>query len=125
MVKLNHVTVGATDMQRAQRFYESLGLRLIVRTDSYLRFECPEDGSTYSVDRVAVVPANEQVTIYFETPDLDAEYQRLSGAGIVFDQAPQTMPWLWREARLRDPDGHRLCLFHAGEARQHPPWRLS
>jgi hypothetical protein len=25
---------------------------------------------------------------------------------------------------MRDPDGHRLRLFHAGEKRKHPPWRL-
>ena len=37
---------------------------------------------------------------------------------------PMDMSWLWREARLADPDGHRLCLFHAGENRKHPPWRL-
>jgi hypothetical protein len=34
------------------------------------------------------------------------------------------MPWLWREARLRDPDGHRVCLYRAGQNRKNPPWRL-
>ena len=28
--------------------------------------------------------------------------------GILIDQSPQDMPWLWREARLTDPDGHLL-----------------
>jgi hypothetical protein len=33
-------------------------------------------------------------------------------------------PWLWREATLLDPSGHRLCLFQAGRYRRDPPWRL-
>jgi hypothetical protein len=25
---------------------------------------------------------------------------------------------------LRDPDGNILCLYHAGDNRRNPPWRL-
>jgi len=28
-------------------------------------------------------------------------------------------------APLRDPDGNELCLYHAGENRRFPPWRLA
>jgi uncharacterized glyoxalase superfamily protein PhnB len=69
-------------------------------------------------------PADTALTVYFETDRIDAEYARLVQAGVLFDQGPADMPWLWREARLRDPDGHRLCLYHAGENRKDPPWRL-
>jgi hydroxymethylpyrimidine/phosphomethylpyrimidine kinase len=31
---------------------------------------------------------------------------------------------MWREARLRDPDGNIIFLYHAGEARRFPPWRI-
>ena len=34
------------------------------------------------------------------------------------------MPYLWREARLRDPDGHDVRLYFAGENRLNPPWRM-
>ncbi|OXR40665.1 hypothetical protein B7C42_07223 [Nocardia cerradoensis] len=123
-MRLNQVTVGSTDLERSERFYRLLGLRLIVENDHYLRFECPAGESTFSVERVETVPADEEITLYFETDDLDGEYRRLSDAGIAFDQSPANMPWLWREARLRDPDGHRLCLFHAAGNRRNPPWRL-
>ena len=66
----------------------------------------------------------EQVTVYFECDEIDDEYKRLRGAGAEFEHPPTDMPWLWREARLRDPDGHRLCIFRAGENRKNPPWRL-
>jgi catechol 2,3-dioxygenase-like lactoylglutathione lyase family enzyme len=61
-VRLNQVMVGMTDVPRAEAFYTLLGLRVIVREDHYLCFECP--------------------------------------------------------------DGHHLCLFHAGDNRRHPPWRV-
>jgi hydroxymethylpyrimidine/phosphomethylpyrimidine kinase len=31
---------------------------------------------------------------------------------------------MWREARLRDPDGNIIFLYKAGEARRFPPWRM-
>ena len=123
-MRLNQVTVGSTDVPRSRRFYELLGLRLIVESDHYLRFACPDGDSTFSVDLVEAVPPGEEVTVYFETDDLDAVHTRLTAAGLTFDRPPEDMPWLWREARLRDPDGHRICVFHAGVNRLDPPWRL-
>ena len=38
--------------------------------------------------------------------------------------APVEQPWLWREARLTDPAGNRLCLYQADENRRFPPWRI-
>ncbi len=124
-MRLNQITVGATDLARSERFYLLLGLRLIVKTDDYLRFECPSGEGTFSVEHVDAVPADEKVTIYFETGDLDDECKRLQEATVKFDHMPADMPWLWREARLRDPDGHHLCLFDAGDNRRNPPWRLN
>ena len=124
-MRLNQVTIGAEDLSKSEQFYGTLGLRLIVKDDHYLRFECPEGGSTFSVELVGSAPRDEQVTIYFESDDLDGLCDRLVTEGIPIDQGPQDMPWLWREARLVDPDGHQLCLFSAGENRQNPPWRIS
>jgi hypothetical protein len=55
---------------------------------------------------------------------MDAEVQRMLAAGFEFTQLPRDERWLWREARLNDPDGNVLCLFWAGEARKNPPWKL-
>jgi catechol 2,3-dioxygenase-like lactoylglutathione lyase family enzyme len=124
-MRLNQATVGAVDLARSEEFYLTLGLRLIVKDQHYLRFECPEGDSTFSVELVGSVPRGEQVTVYFESDDLDGLCDRLITAGLPVDQTPQDMPWLWREARLADPDGHTLCLFSAGEHRRYPPWRIS
>jgi hypothetical protein len=34
------------------------------------------------------------------------------------------MHYLWREARLRDPDGHDIRLYVSNGHRLNPPWRL-
>ncbi len=123
-VRLNQVTVGSTDLARAESFYETLGLRIIVRSDHYLRFECPEGDSTFSVELVESVPDHEQVTVYFECDELDTLCDRLTNHGVRLESDPTDRAWLWREAQVRDPDGHRICLFRAGENRRFPPWRL-
>lgn len=69
---LYQVTIGSTDLHRSERFYRALGLELIVKDDKYLRFACPEGQSTFSVERVDVVPDGEQVTVCFEHSDLDS-----------------------------------------------------
>jgi len=45
-MRLNQVTVAATSIPESIAFYETLGLKLIVRADHYARFELPEGGST-------------------------------------------------------------------------------
>ena len=52
------------------------------------------------------------------------QFTRLQQQGIKFDLEPTDQRWGWREAHLRDPDGNRLILFHAGEFRKNPPWRV-
>jgi hypothetical protein len=37
---------------------------------------------------------------------------------------PNNKSWLWREARLKDPDNNQLILYYAGINRQNPPWRI-
>jgi catechol 2,3-dioxygenase-like lactoylglutathione lyase family enzyme len=123
-MNLNQVTIGSTDLPRSEAFYRMLGLELIVKDDHYLRFECPDGHSTFSVDLVDEVADTESVTVYFEDSEIDSVVERLERSGIVFEHPPTDMPWMWREARLRDPDGHRLCIFHGGENRVNPPWRI-
>jgi catechol 2,3-dioxygenase-like lactoylglutathione lyase family enzyme len=123
-MRLNQVTVTATDLARSIGFYEQLGLKLIVRSEHYARFELPEGGSTFSLHAAPEGPGDNAPVIYFECDDLDAVHARLAAAGVAFDLAPTDQSWLWREAHLRDPAGNALILYFAGENRTHPPWRI-
>jgi catechol 2,3-dioxygenase-like lactoylglutathione lyase family enzyme len=124
-MRLNQVTVASRDVARAAAFYEALGLELIVRDlPSYVRFRCPDGDSTFSVELDVDTVGGGGTTVYFECDDLDARVIRLKALGIAFECDPVDQPWLWREARLRDPDGNWLCLFKAGTNRLDPPWRI-
>ena len=123
-MNLNQVTVLVSDLQASVRFYKTLGLQQIVDSPHYARFECPDGEATFSlhISDSPVTPSS--TVIYFETWQLDERVFELEQKGIGFDSQPEDMPWEWREARLKDPDGHPLCLFRAGEYRKNPPWRI-
>jgi catechol 2,3-dioxygenase-like lactoylglutathione lyase family enzyme len=121
-MNLNQVTLESSNIGRSVAFYRRLGLELFVLSDHYARLLCP-GGATFSV-HLAETPSCGGALIYFECEDLDARCERLTAEGVVFDSPPTDQRWLWREARLSDPDGNRLCLYWAGENRVNPPWRV-
>jgi catechol 2,3-dioxygenase-like lactoylglutathione lyase family enzyme len=124
-MRLNQVTLPATDVPRSVDFYTRLGLIQIVGGGKdYARFECPDGNSTFSIHRVDKVLTPNAVTVYFECDDLDEKVEHLRELGVEFISGPEDMRWLWREARTHDPDGNEICLFYAGENRKFPPWRL-
>ncbi|HEY0016140.1 MAG TPA: VOC family protein [Longimicrobium sp.] len=124
-MNLNQVTLPALDMAASVAFYRGMGFRQIVDAPHYARFECPEGGATFSVHRVDEAPVNPGVVIYFESDRLDALVEELQREGFAFAQLPRDERWLWREARICDPTGNTICLYHAGENRRNPPWRVS
>ena len=126
-MRLNHVTVAVSDVERSVDFYKRLGLRQIVANyPHYARFVCPDGDSTFSL---AALPSGAELpppstTVHFECDDLDRTVEALKAKGFAFEQDPIDQPYLWREAILEDPDGNVIFLFHAGKNRLDPPWRL-
>lgn len=124
-MELNQVTVPCTDYAASVAFYQKLGLRLIVDSPPrYARFES-RAGSTLSIHAADSVLESSGITIYFEVDDVDATVRELQGNGLEFDAEPVDQRWLWREAFLSDPAGNVICIFHGGENRRNPPWRVS
>ncbi len=125
---LNQVTLPSIDVPTSMAFYARLGLRLVVDSaPRYVRFALPTGRATLSLHEAASVTQPTGVVIYFESAsaaELDARCADLAGDGIVFDQLPRDEAWGWREARLRDPDGHVVCLYFAGSYRHDPPWKV-
>jgi catechol 2,3-dioxygenase-like lactoylglutathione lyase family enzyme len=121
---LNQITIYTRKSAEMADFYLWLGLRLIVDSlPRYARFECPDGETTLSI-HAADEEYRSGIVIYFECDDLDSKVSELKAHGAVFEQDPIDQSWLWREAYLRDPDGNRICLYHAGENRKNPRWRL-
>jgi catechol 2,3-dioxygenase-like lactoylglutathione lyase family enzyme len=124
-MNLNQVTVPSLNVQEAILFYQKLGLELIVEAlPHYARFECAQGDATFSIHLVPELPEGHGVMVYFEMEELDERVDALLQLGIRFEALPQDKSWLWREARLKDPDGNQLVLYHAGHNRKNPPWRI-
>lgn len=125
VVRLNQVTLPCIDYDASVDFYERLGHRLIVASPPrYARFETAA-GTTFSLHAASASEISDAYVIYFEIDDVDAEIERLRTLGFDIESEPRDQRWLWREAYLRDPAGNRICLYHGGENRRFPPWRVT
>jgi catechol 2,3-dioxygenase-like lactoylglutathione lyase family enzyme len=120
-MRLAHATLLVSDIPRSKRFYSDLGFRLLVDDVHYARFQVGDTPTTLSIHAHPgpISPAAE-IGILFDSPaDLDHFAATLPDAPVPVDQ-----PWLWREVRVTDPDGHRLLFVFAGENHLDPPWRV-
>lgn len=124
-MNLNQVTLAAIDLDASVKFYQLLGLTLIVDTPHYARFECPNGDSTFSLHKAEPPMAEPSFLIYFECENLDQTVTEIQEKGISFSKEPTDESWLWREARLSDPSGNPICLFWGAENRKNPPWRVN
>ena len=121
-IDFNHVLIYVRNVQRAIGFYrDRLGFELIEENEDYARLRSPGSKSTIGLHKlsghVTSLPSQEGVRLYFEAKDLDELCKKLASEGVKIDQMPADMPWGWRHAYLRDPDGHELSFYWAGEKR--------
>jgi catechol 2,3-dioxygenase-like lactoylglutathione lyase family enzyme len=124
-MRLNHVTLIVTDFDRSSAFYRLLGLVPVVHEPPrYARFHCPETDETLSIEVTGDPPAPSRAQLYFECRELDRTVAELEARGVTFALRPTDMDYLWREARLHDPDGHDIRLYNAGDNRLNPPWKV-
>ncbi|PTM04561.1 MAG: glyoxalase/bleomycin resistance/extradiol dioxygenase family protein [Bacteroidetes bacterium] len=125
-MNLNQVTISSLDVIRSTEFYTTLGLKLIVDAlPRYVRFECPDGDSTFSIHSVDTLPDGNKITLYFEVDNLSETVSELKQKGITFNTEITEQPWLWTDVNLNDPDGHRITIFNAGKNRKNPPWRIN
>lgn len=129
-IRLNQITLGATNMAASVLFYQGLGLTLIVDSaPRYVRFEfpAPPDGgepATLSLHEVSTnwKPPQDWPLIYFELDDVDAFIAEKNLKPLA---APEMKSYAWREADVIDPSGNRIRLYTAGKARRFPDWRVN
>ncbi len=124
-MRLNHVTLAVADVETSANFYRRMGLRQIVESyPDYARFVAAEGDTTLSLQAVEGPSLAPSASIHFEVNDVDTVVAALKTASFSFQSDPVDQPYLWREAALLDPDGHRVFIYHAGKNRLDPPWRL-
>lgn len=107
---LSAITLVTRDMQRAVRFYQTLGLTL--------RYGGPQEaftsfaigGSFLNLIAEAHEPVSGWGRVIIYVSDVDALHRKLMAAGIKPSFAPRDAPWNERYFHVSDPDGHELSF---------------
>jgi catechol 2,3-dioxygenase-like lactoylglutathione lyase family enzyme len=124
-IEFNHALIYVSDLKRALNFYRDLlGFQAIEEEVGYARLRSGKGTSTLGLHvftkEVSSIPSQEGVRLYFEVENLDEHCKELASKGVKFEKLPEDMPWGWRHAYLKDPDGHPISLFRAGNKRLEP-----
>ena len=116
-MRLNCVNIATTNMAEMKTFYS-----LLLRAEGYQR---TPGRCELSADNVTIVlthtdiktPVNPDCCgLEFYVDDVDAEYIRLTQAGIIAENEPVTLPWQYRYFAVKDPDGNHIDLVqYVGE----------
>ncbi|MBI3665818.1 MAG: VOC family protein [Acidobacteria bacterium] len=114
------------DVAQAVYFYvDLLGFRLIEQVGHggmlvYARIRSPRGSSTLALHLLEpgkTLPVDDAVRLYFEVRNVGAMCKKLQATGVKLLGEPKVMPWGWKHAYLKDPDGHELSLYWAGPKR--------
>ncbi len=113
--RLANVTIWSHDLTNLLPFYrDTLGLKVAMQGERFVAFGEREDeaglglGSHSEVKGSASDPYRHMVG--FESDDLDADYRRLTAAGVEFIESPTEYDGM-RIATLKDPEGNLVQLF--------------
>lgn len=120
---LNQLTIPVSNVALSLPFYQGFGLKAIVISEHYARLFEAKSGTTLSLMKTAGEIVNPTV-IYFETENVTNTVNDLLSKGYTFYEMPTQKSWLWEEAHLKDRDGNTICIYHAGENRLNPPWKV-
>jgi hypothetical protein len=117
-VKINLITIRSSDIERAIRFYETLGLHFRKHAHGGgPEHYCSEDAGL--VFEIYPLTRGTQPTVDtrlgFSVNSLDDAVLRLTAAGARVLAPPADSPW-GRRAVLADFDGHRIELTAQGAA---------
>jgi catechol 2,3-dioxygenase-like lactoylglutathione lyase family enzyme len=122
----NHAMIYVQRIEPALRFYrDRLGFRLIESfrwkgRAVYARLRAPRGNSSIALHLPEGKDApntRSGIRLYFEVKNLEQLCARLKRAGVKFSQMPKRMPWGWKHAYLKDPEGYELSLYWAGPKR--------
>jgi lactoylglutathione lyase len=116
--RVDYLILYVRDLDRAVAFYaDVVGLPLRLRRSGYAEFATDNlKFALYQRDRLPGLlgaeaagrgPAGETL---FLVEDVDAEAERLRGAGLTILSGPSDRPWGHRTVHLLDPDGNVVEL---------------
>lgn len=106
---ISAVTLYTTDMARAVRFYEALGMARCYG-DNTAPFSSFRAGSGYMNIALGQPPERPWGRAILYVADVDAMYARVLAAGYTTITTPADAVWGERYFHVRDPDGNELSF---------------
>lgn len=116
LMRMKDLVVYVRDVSRSLEFYEGrLGFKTVeLGLPDYATVVDPDGETTICLHRGSSerpATGKDGAWLYIELGGLDTVCEELAGRGVEFEQMPEDMPWGWRHAYLRDPDGQLLSLY--------------
>lgn len=119
-MKFASVRLITEDVDRLARFYE-LVTGIVPSRPVPIFAEFVTEAGTLAIGSSTTLPLfpgtglevahNLSAIVEFQTADVDADHERLRGAGVEILQTPTDMPWGNRALMVADPDGNRVNLY--------------
>jgi catechol 2,3-dioxygenase-like lactoylglutathione lyase family enzyme len=106
---LNLIVIRAADLERSQRFYETLGLRFSREKhgNGPEHLAAVTGGVIFEIYPRGNGPATEGVRLGFQVASMEATLAALQRLGAILATPPETGEWGLRAVAV-DPDGHRV-----------------
>ncbi len=108
---ISAVTLVTADMARAVRFYEALGFRRLLGGPEASFTSFAVGGNYLNLTaKTTATPLPAWGRVIFYVTDVDAFYDRATGAGLSPQFPPRNAEWGERYFHLSDSDGHELSF---------------
>ncbi|HXH26587.1 MAG TPA: VOC family protein [Candidatus Acidoferrum sp.] len=120
-MKISHLVLWVQDNTLSAKFYKKLGFSIThsddqtstVRLDGFeIVLVTMRDDEEFVRDSLAGSKGR-GMYVYVAVEDVDKQYDKLVTVGIRPRTKPRDWPWGNREFIVKDPDGYKLCFWHA------------
>ena len=119
-MKVTNLLFWVQENKLSERFYKRLGFIVDLSQDDHsvvslnnfaIDLVSMRDDELFARDSMAA-DKGRGIYVYIQTDDVDAKYNELVALGLK-PTNPKDWPWGNREFVLKDPDGYKLCFWHA------------
>jgi catechol 2,3-dioxygenase-like lactoylglutathione lyase family enzyme len=122
-MKVTNILLWVQENKLSEKFYKKLGFDTKTSTDGYSEIQLGSfeivlvnmrDEDEFAGDSLSGAKGK-GMYVYIWVEDVDREYERQLSLGLRPATKPRDWEWGNREFILKDPDGYKLCFWHALE----------
>lgn len=120
-MRITDLVLWVQENKLSERFYKKLGFHIVQSDDEHslvnlngfgIDLVSMRDEEKFAIDSMSAHKGR-GMYIHIYVDDVDTTYNQLIDAGFDIHTTPKNWPWGNREFILKDPDGYKLCFWHA------------